>query len=215
MQRRIKKCGYCGKPADRLEREHVIPRCLYPDSKAKSRVQRLTVFSCGDCNRGWSDDEAHFRNVLLVAGEPNAAVQELWTTTARRSFKQSDGHRRLRDLTALMEPVQLDGKDRWMIYPARDERVLRVIKKIVRGLSHHHGVESALPETRITADVMKFRIPDEFLKEIQFQHRESDIIQYWYEIFEDGVTSSVWLLNFFKRRMFIAWVSRSEEGGPG
>jgi len=95
-----------------------------------------------------------------------------------------------------------------MIYPARDERVLRVIKKIVCGLSHHHGIESAIPESRITADVMKFRIPDEFLNEIQFRHREWDIIQYWYETYQDGPTSALWLLNFFERRMFIAWVLR-------
>lgn len=48
------------------------------------------------CNRGWSDDEAHFRSVLLLAGEPNEAVQELWTTKTARSFelKESKNHDR-------------------------------------------------------------------------------------------------------------------------
>jgi len=202
----MRMCAYCG--AQALEREHTIPRCLYPASLATSPVQRITVPACGSCNRGWADDEAHFRNVLLVAGEPNAAVQELWETTARRSFRQVDGRRRLQDLADRLVPVQIEGRDRWMIYPARDERVLRVLKKIVRGLSHHHGIETAVAEERVWVDVMKYRIPDEFVAEIEFHHREPDVCEYWYETDYEGELSSVWLLKFFGRRMFIASVSR-------
>ena len=125
MRRGRKSCAYCGDQGHKLEREHVIPRCLYPASKSTSRIQRITVLSCGRCNRGWSDDEAHFRNVLLVAGESNAAVLELWQTTARRGFSQADGRRRLRDLVQGMVPVTVKGHKRWMIYPGRDDRVLR------------------------------------------------------------------------------------------
>ena len=95
-----------------------------------------------------------------------------------------------------------------MIYPARDERVLRVLKKIVRGLSHHHGIETAVAEERVWVDVMKYRIPDEFVAEIEFHHREPDVCEYWYETDYEGELSSVWLLKFFGRRMFIASVSR-------
>src|SRR3972149_3204933 len=111
---------------------HLLSR--RPKSRGASRVQRITVPSCGTCNRGWADDEAHFRNVLLIAGEPNPPVFELWETTVRRSFSELDGHRRRRDLIDQMVPTQIAGQDRWMIYPARDERVVRVLKKIIRGL---------------------------------------------------------------------------------
>jgi hypothetical protein len=143
----------------------------------------------------------------LVAGEANAAVQELWETTARRSFREVDGHRRLQDLVDGMVPVQLEGRDRWMIYPARDERVLRVLKKTVRGLSHFHGAESAVPEQRVWVDVLKCRIPNELVVEITFHHREPDVCEYWYETYDEGELSSVWLLKFFGQRMFIASVS--------
>jgi hypothetical protein len=150
-------CAYCGTEAWRLEREHIIPRCLYPESRACSRVQRITVPSRGPCNRGWADDEAHFRNVLLVAGESNVAVQEIWEATTRRSYRKADGRRRLQDLVDRMVPVQVEGLKRWMIYPARDERVLRVLRKIVRGLSHFHGVGSAVPEERVWVNVHRVR----------------------------------------------------------
>jgi len=93
-----------------------------------------------------------------------------------------------------------------MIYPARDERVLRVVRKIVRGLSHFHGVETAVPESRVTADIMRFLLPEGM--ESHFQHREPDIVEYLYGTWEDGEYASTWLLKFFERCMFIAWVAR-------
>lgn len=204
----MKTCAYCGASERRLEREHVIPRCLYPESRTTSRVQRITVPSCSLCNRGWSDDEAHFRNVLLVAGEPNSAVQELWDTTVRRSFEETDGYRRLQDLVARMVAVKAQGQDRWMIYPAQDARVMRILKKVVRGLSHFHGVESAVCEERVWVDAMKYHIPDELIADIRFHHREPDVCEYWYEAYKDGEVASVWLMRFFERRVFVGAVSR-------
>jgi len=202
-----RSCAYCGASGCRLEREHVIPACLYPGSKATSPVQRMTVLACSRCNRGWSDDEAHFRNVLLVAGEPNASVQELWTTKASRSFSEVDGARRLRDLFEQMVPVSTPAGERWKVFPGRDERVMRVIRKIVRGLSHFHGIESAVSEERVWADVLKYRIPDELLESVTFWHRELDILQYWYEVRDDATVESLWFLNFFERRPFVAAVA--------
>ena len=95
-----------------------------------------------------------------------------------------------------------------MIYPAQDERVLRVLKKTVRGLSHFHGVESAVSEQRVWVDVMKYQIPDVFVAEIQFHHREPDVCEYWYKSYTEGEQSSVWLLKFFEQRTFIASVRR-------
>ena len=56
-------CAYCGKLAI-CESEHVFPDCLYPASKSNSKVQRLTVPACQDCNRSWSNDEEHFHTFL-------------------------------------------------------------------------------------------------------------------------------------------------------
>jgi hypothetical protein len=78
-------------------------------------------------------------------------VQELWGTTVTRSLDQPDGTRRARELFEHLEPVMVEGQNRHMIYPGRDERVMRIVKKIVRGLSHYHEIESALSEGRIRA----------------------------------------------------------------
>src|SRR5262245_41583340 len=117
----MKICAYCGTAFKGKGRDHVIPGGLYPASKATSRVQRLTVPAYGACNNAWSDDEAHFRNVLLLAGEQNDACRERWGTTARRSFReQADGKRRVADLAARIVPVQTAAGERHKIYPGQD-----------------------------------------------------------------------------------------------
>ena len=77
----------------------------------------MTVPSCRDCNKGWAADEAHFRNVLVLAGEaPNAARQELWNGTILRSFKELDGLRRRQDIIERLETVKVAKGERYMIF---------------------------------------------------------------------------------------------------
>lgn len=202
-------CSYCGKRIA-TDKEHVFPKNLYPESKATSRVQRLTIPSCYVCNNGWSDDEAHFRNILVLAGEPNESRRELWETTIQRSFCQPDGLRRIRDLVKSMRPAEVDGQPGHKVYPGEDVRVVRVVKKIVRGLSHHHKIMSAVPESGVWVDVMKYRVPDEFLSEMKYAHREQDIAEYRYSVIEDLGIQSAWLITFFARITFIGIVSSTE-----
>jgi hypothetical protein len=190
----------------KAEREHVIPRCLYPQSKARSRVQRVLVPSGHSCNAGWADDEAHFRNVLAVAGETNPAVEHLWRTKIERSFRERDGLRRLTDLFAQMKPIEVDGKGRHMIYPGKDPRVLRVIRKIVRGLSHHHGLGTAIPDEQVWADILTFAIPEKVITELTLRHVETDIVEYYFDATPRPPVHSTWFLRFFDRRPFVALV---------
>ena len=183
------RCAYCGKAVTQKDKEHVFPKCLYPSSKAGSRVQRLTIPSCRDCNNGWADDEAHFRNVLAVAGEPNASRQELWDTTIQRSFEQVDGLRRMNDLIATMKLVDTDGGLRHKVYPGEDERVLHVIRKIIKGLCYYHNVISPIPDDQIWADVLKYAIPQEFLDQMKYHHRDHDIAEYRYQVLNDSECS--------------------------
>jgi hypothetical protein len=206
-----KHCAYCGATNIKLEKEHVIPRSLYPTSKTGSKVQRLTVPACANCNRGWSDDEPHFRNILSVAGEPNQVLRELWNSSVNRSFEKEDGHRRVADLWELMRPVKVGAAERFAVYPATDQRFLRVLQKIVRGLHCHHGLWSPVPDSMVEADVLKYIVPQEFLEAMPFHHRESDVFKYQFEVFvdfEDIPMNSAWLLTFFENRKFVAWVRK-------
>ena len=205
-------CAYCGKPVAKPDREHVFPKCLYPPSKATSRAPRLTVPSCMDCNRRWQDDETHFRNVLVVAGEPNAARRELFEGKVSRSFDKIDGTRRWHDLISKLKPVTIDAAIRYKIYPGEDDRVIRIVRKAIKGLCYYHEVLSPVPDHRIWVDVLKHAIPPEFLDQMGCHHREQDIVEYRYQVLNEPEINSVWLITFFERVPFIGVVSASDSG---
>jgi hypothetical protein len=206
--KRGRPCAYCGSEAAQTV-DHVVSKALYPTSKASSRTPRITVPACKACNGGWVDDEPHFRNVLLVAGEPNALVRELWQGKTRRSFEQPDGRRRARDLTEHMEPIETPEGPRHLIYPARDQRVLRIVRKVVRGLCHHHGLISPVSDDQVVADIQRFEIPPAFQDEMVVAHAEADILVYRYSLVDDPHMHSGWVLNFFERTLFFCIVFRS------
>jgi hypothetical protein len=207
----LKPCAYCGNLAI-CTADHVVPRALYPASKSASRVQRITVDACGGCNNGLSDDEAHFRNVLLVSGNPTDVVRELWDGKAHRGFRQVDGRRRVLDVAAGMVAVHTPEGERYMIYPGRDARVTRVVRKIVRGLCHHHGLPSPVPDGQVWADVQKFEIQSEFLADMSCHHVDGDVLEYRVgTLGGDPDIHSVWLFTFFTRTPFVSIVYRSAE----
>ena len=213
MKRRNKNkhCAYCGARAPETV-DHVIPQGLYPPSKSESPVQRLTVPACSECNQSWSDDEAHFRTMLTLAGEPNAVVRELWEGKVNRTLRDVDGPRRVEDVWNQMRPIETHEGLRHKIYPASDERFVKVMRKIVRGL-HYHERRKSVPDNLVSVDVLTNEIPNEFLDAMPVYHRESDIFEYQFEIFdafENIPMSSTWLLTFFENRRFVASVWKPE-----
>lgn len=200
-------CASCGVGDIRLERGHILPRALYPESARTSALQLPTLRECSACNRGWSDDEVHFRSVLILAGEPNDPVRELWASKVERSFRELDGRRRLEDLRKMLVPVRPNGEDRHMIYPAKDERIVRIVRKIVRGLSHYLGVEQNINEDRVFTDVLKTPFPEGIGDEWESFECVPEIFKCWYHFYNDAEISSLWLLRFFEKRYFLARIS--------
>jgi hypothetical protein len=207
-----KPCAYCGLPSDKRDKEHVFPRNLYPLSKAPSKVQRLTIPACNRCNNSWADDEVHFRNILVLAGDPiTPARTELWNTKVDRSFSQIDGLKRLQDIVEQMKSVNISGQDRHMVYPGNDPRVIRVMRKIVRGLSYYHNISRPLSENRIFVDVLKYEVPENIFNAMEFNHRDKDIVEYGFQVLNENDIQSVWIIRFFQTVPFIAIVSSGNE----
>lgn len=206
-----KKCAYCGKPeADTVD--HVIPRSLYPKSIGSSAV-RLTVPCCEACNRSWSDDEAHFRTMMALAGEPNAVATELWTGKIARSFREADGKRRFLDVWANMEAVLTPAGERHKIYPASDTRFIRVLRKIVRGLHYHHKLGDPVPDNMVGAGLLRYHVPEEITEAMPRYEFGRDVFEYQFETFDqfpDIPMSSGWLLTFFGNKNFAGWVWKAD-----
>lgn len=169
-------------------------------------MQRITVPACSRCNNGWADDEPHFQTVLLLAGDANPIVRELWESKTRRSFLQPDGHRRRRDVDQLLIPVELSEGKRHKIYPADDPRFMRILRKIIRGLCHHHGLLPVVFDDQIWADVQRYHIPSEILEKMTKPPCDADIIEYRFEHVQTDDIHSSWHLRFFERTPFYAIV---------
>ncbi|ESY29548.1 hypothetical protein NKK48_00700 [Mesorhizobium sp. C386A] len=210
-KRRPARCALCGE-VRLVTKEHVVPRGLYPSSKAGSRFQRIVIPTCATCNNGTADDDAHFRNVVTIAGDQNPAVTELWEGPITRSFGKADGRRRALDLLALMSPIEHETGERYMIYPGRDPRVLRIVRKIVRGLSYRHGLRWPVSDDEVFVDVLKTHIHEDLIASLNVAHAERDILNYRYGRIEDspGIESG-WLLRFYERTVFIGIVFESVE----
>jgi hypothetical protein len=219
MAMKNRPCAYCGTTDTQFERErgHVVPACVYPPS-LDPRVQRITVPECSRCKEIWQDDETQFRNIMMLAGDPNAYVQELWDGPVTRSFQKPSGPRWVADLIKQLVPVETEGGPRHMVYPGRDERVMLVVRKIIRGLCHEEKVATAVDDRRVWADVMAYSIPEEFRRAMTWRQLDDKFFRYGFTVSNDPESDihSAWSLTFFERREFIAVVSLSEAGwNPG
>lgn len=200
-------CSFCAK-YKLVTREHVFPNCIYPPSSANSRIQRITIPACKSCNGGSSDDDAHFRNVMALAGNASDAVDQLWTGAIRRGLDQVDGHRRASDVFAIMRPASDVGHDRYRIFPADDGRVLRSVRKIVRGLSRYHNLPPLVAEDdQVFADVQRENIPEGALESFTRGVTDPEICKYGFLLL-DGIEGmhSAWILQFFGRTNFVATI---------
>jgi len=130
-----------------------------------------------------------------------------------RSFDEVDGFRRMSDLIEIMKPVAMtDGNLRHKVFTGKDERIIRVIKKVVRGLCQYHNIIWPISDQRVWVDILKYQVPTNLLNQMQYHHREQDIAEYHYQIFNDSEINSAWLITFFQRVTFIGLVTTSESG---
>jgi hypothetical protein len=147
----------------------------------------------------------------LISGEPNPAVRELWEGKTRRSFGYVDGARRRRDLILQIVPIHTEQGERHLVYLARDPRVMRVVRKVIRGLCYNHGLLSPVLDEQVWADVQRFEVPPAFLDDMTYSHAEQDILHYRFGVIDDPDIHSSWLLTFFERTFFLGIVFRSIE----
>jgi hypothetical protein len=208
-----KPCAYCGVRDGTCTGGHVIPDCMYPE-EMDHRIQRINVPECPACGATWQDDEAHFRAVILMCGEANELASEKWFGPVSRSFDHASGPRWVRDLFELLEPVNTPDGLRYMVYPERDERVMRVLRKIIRGLCAYHKLGAAIAGNQVLAMVKRFEIPPAFRDQFVRKSLGTDFCWYSYSDQrgqDGGEFHSAWEIEFYGRTRFFCIVSASAE----
>jgi hypothetical protein len=104
------KCAYCGE-APGLEDEHVFPESWYPDT-TPADLEKLTVPSCGPCNRRWHKVEDRLLFELSVVIDPDAPEasgiweRQLRALTAEKGRNADDAKHRSRRATKLIQTIK-------------------------------------------------------------------------------------------------------------
>lgn len=141
-------CYRCGLVVTTKAREHVVPRCLYPDEPA---ANLLTVPACRDCNNAFARDEEYFRLFLTAHWIPSPAARTVWEQKVRPSFERGwDGLRKL--AVANMRDFYLPsgtGFVRTGLLKGDAARMDRVAEKIVRALYYHVTGKVMPPEAKM------------------------------------------------------------------
>ncbi|MBZ9703259.1 MULTISPECIES: hypothetical protein [unclassified Mesorhizobium] len=116
------------------------------------------------------------------------------------------------DLIAQMRPVMHEDQERYMIYPGKDPRVVQTLRKVLRGLSHHHGIRSAVRDGEVFVDVLKVPVPLDVIDRMISAYAEPDILDYRYAVVDDtpGIESA-WSLRFYERTVFVGIIFASAQ----
>lgn len=203
-------CAYCGRQEGTCHGGHVIPACSYPEN---NKYEQIRVPECHVCKAYWQDDDARFRDVITLSGDANELASEKFFGPIKRSFTKPSGEKWRRALADMLVPVDVDGAPRHLIYPLRDERVMRIMKRIVRGLCHWHDLGTCITEAQVLVDVYRFTIPPVFRAEFKRESLNDNFC--WYEHRDsrdcEGLHST-WVIEFYRRTRFFCLVSASAEG---
>lgn len=108
-----------------------------------------------------------------------------------------------------MREFPIDGKVRHKIYPIKDPKFVLVLMRIIRGLCHHHCLGTAIPEERITCDVLRYKIPEGIEEEMDWKVIEDSFIRYSYIEWVNEEIQSTWIVEIGTQMQFIAWINSS------
>jgi hypothetical protein len=214
-------CVYCGS-AKSLTDDHIPPKTLFPKPRPSNLI---TVRSCRKCNEGASKDDEYFRLVITMRYDTgdHPAVQQILPSIyrslekpAKKGFQQA-----LFNNMADMDIVSGGGIYLGTAhgYDVNLARLDRVAARIVTGL-YYHEFGKRLPSdfhvTAYSADGLnnveagvKSRVFSIFEKITRNPpHIIGDgVFAYWFQQVQDRDTTSAWVLAFYERVGFLAFVT--------
>lgn len=101
-----------------------------------------------------------------------------------------------------------DGKQRDIIYPAKDPEFNLILRRIVRGLAYEHKLAEYVSDKQVFCDFMPYRIPPSFEAEMTWEAIAPDFIEYGYHLFEDETLHSFWVISFYGHIKFFGRVAK-------
>jgi hypothetical protein len=202
----LKQCIYCGSH-EKITSDHVPPRCLF----SKPRPHLITVPACENCNNSARLDDEYFRIVVSAGVENNLEGQRVWREGVIRTLRRSEKLRQhLLSNTRAVEIVTPAGVivGTGHAFKAENDRIKRVVIRVVRGLLwHHYRVKTDLAtvfDLYVDKDVT---LINETLQLKRLSSIGGTAFQYRHSIAIDDPSSSLWWLSFYQNRHFVVIAS--------
>lgn len=208
----VNNCIFCGKSAD--TKEHIPAKHFFKGIPDKDLI---TVPSCSGCNKGFQKDEDFFRQfwVSMLMDRSNQAKQLMNNEVSRSIIrKPSLGHQ----MFSQMQLVSLYTKSglfkgkgtRYQISDSDQERIDRVVSKMVRGLFFEE-FKQPLPAGWAVKIIWITPKAEQELKLVELaQTLKWNVIKE--DTFAYGVDyvpktyQSIWIIDFFKVPLFYVLV---------
>jgi hypothetical protein len=214
---RNKTCGYCGKSTGPSGAgEHVLPSCFYPDL-TDPKIQCAKIPACQGCNKSFEKDEAHLKTMLVMCGpESTPARRQLWEGSVRSFDRPGHGVTEVRSIAAQFVPspiLNVHGSPFQRIFPHKDPRVVRVLKKIVRGLQHFR-TKNVISEDRVSLHPATIPVPAEYENCLTGVFVVPDVFSAhacFFNSSDDVEMHSLWVLKFLENARFYAVISNVGE----
>jgi len=196
-------CVFCNE-REATTQDHIPPKCLYPVHLRKS-TNLITVPSCYNCNNEMSDDEEHFRNIIVIGGPRNIVTDELFKKVLR-GLRRAKGNYKFTELFSSIQKFKSKihkGKkqEQYIVYPDKDMAFCRVMSKIGRGLFYYHMQRPLSLNYHIETRKLEFTVPYYLWGASDCYHCNQQIFRYGYISIENG-KGWFWIINFLKTRTF-------------
>jgi len=204
----------------------VVPECFALDD-VRSSCQWVCVRACSRCNRGFSADESDFHEFCVMAGSTghNPVRDTLFYKKVTKNWQRSEGKgegalRRILEkirkpdgssLNSLSDLINVNN-----LRIAPDAKMLRVVRKIIRGLYFHHftekrGLSQVMPESHILIEPIFDPLPQHIYEFSDWRVIHPEVFGYVFaECEEAGLgfpgVDSIWIVDALKGPGFLAVV---------
>ncbi len=173
----------------------------------------ITVPSCNKCNSGFSKDDEYFRNVIVVrkdvaghkiAAEINKRIAEALKSPQRAKFKSYLSSQV--KMVDVFTPANLYLGKQQYIFP-ETTRILRVAKRIIKGLFYHEYGRRLPPTHGVAArnleDFSSSQQMVDLLLLTKPRNIGGEIFKFWNLLDPENENISAWLFYFFQGSPFL------------
>lgn len=208
--RRDVPCVYCASRAA-TTRDHVLSKALFPTFPDNM----ITVRVCEPCNQEKSRDEPLMRDLLVadLYGFEHPAARELFQGKVKRAIATNRSEfAKLARERSFQQPV-FDSKGvvigSHVAVPVEEERVNRVLIKMVRGLLFHLTGERIPQEYAFGAGLIDARKVEETIQEFVLLPHQGPyswgdgVCECVFMQAGDNPALTLWLLRFYRGKMFL------------